>query len=304
MVPEATQFLEELDAERIVQLAMLADAAAEAIVITRLLDTEQCASEDVSLKLEVFLSSIKMLFLDGMCVEHGYTSFALKSLRNSIVVYVGGRPKCFGCHGAAAAAIVETCKARMQKWVRLCIDVVKAEFPNFGFLASFSVFHLPSAGECENSPLQMTEPLSERLGRLAKFAEVDPDELKSQYSEVYPAAHKIKAGGGGLEEPTLSGGQAPKPNSGHPSRLLMIERPSRERDVPPPSGHPSRLLVIELPLGCGHNRRFANVCPGPRGKLLPALPPEVPGRRSGKENNHGVLQFHCLETSYPTHWPA
>ena len=186
---EATAFLEQLDTERIIQLAMLADAAAEAIVITRLLDTEQCVSEDVSLKLEVFLSTIKMLFLDGGCKEHGYTAFALKNLQRSIVVFVGGRPKCIGCQGAAATATVESCMKRMQKWVKLCTDVIRSEFPNFGFLASFSVFHLPDAGECDGVPLELTDPVTVRLRRLANYAQVDPDELVSQYSEVYPGVH-------------------------------------------------------------------------------------------------------------------
>ena len=66
-----------MDTERVVQLGMMADAAAESIVVTRLLDTEGCPTETIARRLEVFLQSIHILFLDSGCTRTGYTHHAL-----------------------------------------------------------------------------------------------------------------------------------------------------------------------------------------------------------------------------------
>ena len=70
-----SRFLRFVDNERLLQLALLADAAEEAKALTRLTDRESCETEKVAQEVEAYLARITMLFIDRGCREFGYTNF-------------------------------------------------------------------------------------------------------------------------------------------------------------------------------------------------------------------------------------
>ena len=179
----ASSFLKLMSTERILQLAVLADAASEAIVMTRFTDREGCATETLWWELEAFMAKIKMLFVDRQCTKTGYTAWALEMLKTPTLVFVEGQPLVIGRRGGVPANITERCIKRMSCWVRMCLEVIKAEYPSFSLFSSFSIFHLPDQAKI----LEVTpdEALKDRLQRLATFFTVDPDELESEYLNIY-----------------------------------------------------------------------------------------------------------------------
>ena len=167
----ATDFLRGLSTERVVQLAMLADGAHEAMAITRFCDSEAMHGEDLCFQLECFVAKVSMLFLDGGCVRHGFTRWILEKLKKTpVLVYVDGRPKLVGSRTGVSAEIVDRCIGRMTCWVRLCIAVLTAEYPHFSLLSAFSVFNLPEDGTTAQDVV-WGSTLRSKIERLAKHFE-------------------------------------------------------------------------------------------------------------------------------------
>ncbi|CAE7383924.1 nlaXM, partial [Symbiodinium pilosum] len=182
-------FLRFVDNERLLQLALLADAAEEAKALTRLTDRESCETEKVAQEVEAYLARITMLFIDRGCREFGYTNFMLRQLRNPMLVYADGQPKRIG--GPLADGVLHRAFGRMACWVRLTHEVVRAEYPNFSIFTSFSVFHLPDDLP-ENPAGQLSGAVAEKLKRLAKFFHVNEPSLMKQFVDVQALAGRYK----------------------------------------------------------------------------------------------------------------
>ena len=125
----ASSFLENISTEHVLQLGMLADAAHEAMVITRFVDKEDCRTEDIAWELEAFTAKVTMLFTDRGCVNHGFTAWALKQLKVPMLIYHQGTPKLIGRNGGVRPEMITRCMDRMACWVKLCGEVIQAEFP-------------------------------------------------------------------------------------------------------------------------------------------------------------------------------
>lgn len=136
-------WLDHISTEGIVQLAMLADAAHESLKVTRFFDRETCPSECASAELESYVTKITYLFVAGRVVEHGFTVWVLNLLRTKpMLIFHRGKPKMLGGRNGVSGAILEKCLARMRCWVRICLQVIDAEYPQYTLLSSFSVFNL------------------------------------------------------------------------------------------------------------------------------------------------------------------
>ena len=86
----AEKFLREFQEEDLVQLAMLADAADEAYILTAYCDDEE---SDTSLQAEevaVYIENVEYLFKKGAAItaENGYTSWALKAIKMNRILNV------------------------------------------------------------------------------------------------------------------------------------------------------------------------------------------------------------------------
>ena len=110
----ARKFLDWVTTERIVVLAMLADAGQEAIGLVRALDHEDAPVEDVPWLVRGLLQRITMLFVDGEVVRSGHTQWVLRLLERPLLLVVGGQPKTLGSATGVPADIVAKALAHMS----------------------------------------------------------------------------------------------------------------------------------------------------------------------------------------------
>lgn len=215
----AEAFLTFLTDEAALQTAMLADATDEGLFFTRQLDTEAVDSAEVQLMAETFVSRIRFLFMDRGCLRvPGYTTFMLKALERPRVFQPTrtAPPRTLGgpswaSLGQQAAAVVDRCISRMQKYARLTIAVTAAEFPSFELCSAFRVFHLeeprgkrpeeldalarPEAdalARLDGSEALIAGASEQHLAKLAAFFGVDAFSLEHQFRELQPIAQMHK----------------------------------------------------------------------------------------------------------------
>ena len=196
---QAQDFLRFLSVERLIQSAMLADAADECLVFTRLLDSEDTDSAKLNDSVAEFLDRMQCLFTDGQCVSlPGYTSFMLKNLQRSRAVRVGGNQIItLGCPQGVPQATILQCLARMRNFTEVAKAVVEAEFPSYDLNRSFCIFNLANSGDggglTPSSSLDdMPKDLSCNFRRLAQAFNVDVDHLVAQYADHWQVARRAK----------------------------------------------------------------------------------------------------------------
>ena len=185
----AASFLSWLNSERALQLAMVADAASHAILLTRLADNEKMRTEEFAWRLEEFLCKMKMLFVDTECQRFGYVQYIMKVLEDPMLIYVRGQPKVLGKTGGVGHLLTACCD-RMACWIKLCESVARAEFPHFGILAAFSVFRLRDEDDAGTG--ESVGQTSRKLKRLAKFSKVQFEDLSAQHNDLYQRAAVAK----------------------------------------------------------------------------------------------------------------
>jgi hypothetical protein len=183
-------FLTWVTTERLVQLAMLADAGDESIALTRICDREGIPTEDLPYHIQNFLDRINMLFVDGAVVKSGYTAYMISLLRGpSLVLCVGNKLISVGGADSVTPALVQRCVLRLGCWTKMAQSVVEAEFPNFRIFTAFSLF---SISEQVGGSSLTPGCHREHCERLAKFFKVDIDKFMAQYNQVYSMACKMK----------------------------------------------------------------------------------------------------------------
>ena len=144
----ARHFLEWVDDERLVMLAMLADSGDDSIQLTRFVDKENVAMEDVYWQVSMFVQKITMLYVDEEVLEAAtYTRYLLQLLRHPMLVFIEGRPKTIGRKAGVAPNVLRRCLARMAAWVKMATAVADAEFPSFRIVVSFGIFSLTTGNE-------------------------------------------------------------------------------------------------------------------------------------------------------------
>ncbi len=109
-------FLAKLTEEDYLQLAMMADAVDECVVLTRFLDDESYDLAAAPDEVASFQRNVHYLFVEGGCTKvSGYTKFALEELRRNVkVVNVKKSTKSFGLGDGDASELVRRCLVRMQ----------------------------------------------------------------------------------------------------------------------------------------------------------------------------------------------
>ena len=167
------------------QVAMLADAADEALLFTRQLDDDTVDPGQLSAIVERFLTALRVLFLEGRCVDlPGFTSHMLGQLQQprSFQPAPTQPAHTFGGPEAISDDVAERCLARMQRYARLAAEATRAEFPNLDILSAYRVFHLEApespelrlrGGCAARARLDLTDRQKGDLQRLAKFSNKD-----------------------------------------------------------------------------------------------------------------------------------
>ncbi len=186
----AASFLLGLSEEKLVQLALMADAGDEAMILTRGVDTESADPAIFPQDIERFLARAKALFVAGAVFQtQGYTKYIIDLLEhrnfslavNGVAVGVGGR--------TINANLKERCLARLQKWVLVAEKVCQAEFPSYELVSAFNVFDVTGCGVPHSVlPTELDTPTKTSLRRLSKVYGLDPDQLEAEYADHFPVA--------------------------------------------------------------------------------------------------------------------
>lgn len=187
----AEDFLRGLNMEDYIQLAMMADAGDETIMLVRLCDSEDFDPATSTHEIAEFKKRISYLFRCGGCLRtEGYTLFAIQACRRVRNFIVGKEILSFGDRAGVGEDVTRRCLERMQVWVSLALATLEAEFPHFELLQSFSVFSLAGAqcGRCEN--------WAAHVQRLAMTFKVDESTLRVQLEDLWPIARGIASDNG------------------------------------------------------------------------------------------------------------
>jgi len=140
----ANIFLEAISTKRCVQIAMMADAADDGLVLTREHDDfDKADPSNMSDDVHCFLVKIVELYVNGKIVDtFSYTKYMLTLLTVSpVTVQISANEhKTIGDRMGVSQAIIGQCLGHMQPWVKLCVSVVRAEYPAFELVQSFAVF--------------------------------------------------------------------------------------------------------------------------------------------------------------------
>ena len=115
------------------------------LAFARQLGDESVGSGELSAIVERFTTALRVLFLEGRCVDlPGFTRHMLSQLQKprSLQPAPTQPARTLGGSGAISDDVVERCLARMRKYARLAAEVSRAEFPHFDILAAYRVFHL------------------------------------------------------------------------------------------------------------------------------------------------------------------
>ena len=124
-------------------LAMMTDAGEENLELVRFLDAGRVPTCDIASECQRFLERVTVLFEKGRCLQCGHTAFMLTLLQKERLLFIDRKPKRVG--GVAMAPIVtRRCLKRLEKWVRLAREVLRAEFPQFETVQAFSALCLRS----------------------------------------------------------------------------------------------------------------------------------------------------------------
>ncbi len=119
-------FLDWIDEEKIMLLAMMADGADEALSLVRFLDSETHDVAQVPLRCTTFVNRLNFLFVEGRCVSFGYCAYAMELLQTPRGFYARGVPKTLGGPGRITEGIIKKCLAHMCCWVRLAVTTLQA----------------------------------------------------------------------------------------------------------------------------------------------------------------------------------
>ena len=140
------EFLHNIDTRKCVMMAMMADAADDALCFTRGVDSwDNFDPSKINGDVYCFLVRIVELYVKGkVCTTMSYTQYMLESLRlKPVVVPVGQNNfKTIGNRDGIPQDIIRDCLQKMSCWVKLCVHVMRAEFPDFELIQRFTVFDL------------------------------------------------------------------------------------------------------------------------------------------------------------------
>jgi hypothetical protein len=173
-------FLRELSEERLLTIAMAADASAVVLKFTRFFDAETYDASQLATEALECSNSLHHLFVDGACIDHGLTHHMLAVLKTPLVwVDEKGVPCSVGGTDAKVETARRACKARFEAFTKLALVTLLAEFPGFHQMIAFQAFQL---GQKSGIRLSMGRWL-ESVDRLAKLCGVNAKELAEQLQD-------------------------------------------------------------------------------------------------------------------------
>eukprot|EP00435_Cladocopium_sp_Y103_P016117 s5396_g4.t1 len=192
----ANDFLRYTSVENLLQLALLADAATEALEVIRFHDTETFDISHVPAVLERFLHRLDILFIRGEAPLLGHTRTMLQMLETERTCVL--RPekivKSLGGPGSVKTDIIQRCLQRMAAYVKLVSARLDLEFPSWRPLANFVVFDLTTV-VLANRRQESIAQAKINIKKLAEIFNIDADALLEQFLLLRAnALHYLESG--------------------------------------------------------------------------------------------------------------
>ena len=191
----ALEFLQLINSEVMLSFGMMADAGDEVNILVRFLDCETFDKSQVASMLDEFIHRIETLFVHEQCLSTGYTRHMLQVLQRPMTVFLrGGETKTIGHRRGTPRALITRCIARLRNWAHLAKSILRAEFPNFEVLQTFSIFGLSAKETREMDDDEQEERLRKRRGHmqaLCSCLKLDLGRLESQFEDHEPLAKKF-----------------------------------------------------------------------------------------------------------------
>ncbi len=154
----ADMFLNILNEEVVLTLAMLADCADECLLLLRHFDTDAVDSSQMTEKLAFFMDRISYLFMKGeVCNAEGHTKLVLTYLSRPHVFFTSQGCRTIGGPDRTPPTLINTCLQRLQNWVVLAKSVLLAEFPSHDILTAFGIFSLAQDGNDTGQSTSMVD---------------------------------------------------------------------------------------------------------------------------------------------------
>ena len=118
---------------------MLADAADESLVLSRLMDAEAVDPAVLNRELHHYRGVIDALYGEAKVLDtFGFTKCMLDELKQPMVWAISGKLRSFG--GGSLDAVVQRCLSRMRIWQqKLMPAVIEAEFPAYEIQQVFAL---------------------------------------------------------------------------------------------------------------------------------------------------------------------
>lgn len=183
----AQEFLDFIDEEKLICLALLADAGDEASALVRFFDGDEYDVAASPVMIRSFLNHIDHLFLRRGALTCGYAAHAVQHLRaTSRLVRLGsGDHKTIGGTSSVTPEMLNRCFGRMAGYVRLAAESIAAEFPQWKLLSAFGCMDL--------KPLPSKEFVAESLARLSKCFGWDMAQLAHEFEDFQAFAAQLRA---------------------------------------------------------------------------------------------------------------
>jgi hypothetical protein len=184
------EYIVSRNGEVYLQLGMLADAADEALLVTRIFDDECSDTATAVEDLAIFQERVHALFgsSEGCFHLQGFTQFAAEFVETARVVKIRG--VIAGVLGPGfSRQVKDACLARMRCWLQLCKVVIQAEFPDFEIAHTFSDFHLGQKRKHRGGDDDAAET-DRHFQRLGLLFGLEWQDLRDQYNDYLPIARK------------------------------------------------------------------------------------------------------------------
>lgn len=180
----AARFLELVTGEELLQLALLADAADEALVLVRMVDVEDVDLSEIPTFVGQFIQRIAALFKQEGALKLGYTRHVLEMMEAgavSMLIKKSGQARRIR---PPSREVIDRCLQRMKCWCKLAVEVVRTEFPDYSLFCAMGCFALKTGTKSSNE--------SADVERLAQVFKVSPMGLKDQLERHRPLAEKFQ----------------------------------------------------------------------------------------------------------------
>lgn len=143
----AQEYLEHLDEEAYLQMAMVGDFASDCLSFTRWLDDESVESADLQAECSALARRLLVLYQEGECIKGGLTLTAVEHLgRSRLLKLKGGAVKILGGPGSLSSEATQRCLNRIACIAKVALVVLRSEFPSYDLLTAFGSFSLSKSG--------------------------------------------------------------------------------------------------------------------------------------------------------------